>query len=902
MAPSVSTDAAAAASTCGCPNQCKKIEHLPIDQGIMIMLHVPPSDDDGSRHAADTKSDDPNSSSVDSSAESAPNRPSLGASWNNGNSLKLHPQSDANLPQFHPNIYIPSPLLEYPDHLVKYGGGGSGVTVFGGYHPLLGNLVMKHGGHKDLIELVSLAKIEREMGVRGKWKIDCLLNEDSDKQKMNQTDHVVGSKGESNVPNDYDESTNQNQNGGEQMKGRPNRFTLASNPATAMINTLVHPLDAMKKLKSQPALTSMVDIISIPVVHSADNLSPADNLSASYRNYLRKKQGSNSCPASAAANESIKREIQIQEIQSAMSDMKRRIPAFRMIYISPMHLRERKEELEHRTYRPSRSYNVGGVGDFSKGERNPEIPMARNTRCSSEGQVATPMPSFNEDNNGTPPGGKRIRRLSSVMRKGRQLHLFGSKNAKASLIQVQEDHVDLCFGGNYHRWKGFDEMYENLSSDGSDGYASLVAFVEHLRHEQEKNEWKITLAQQKIGQINENGQTATTASSLLAQGKLHGPLLHHLIDNQIQVIRNLQLMTMPEELDVVEQVRTEYENILSYEKETNQRVSAAEVSPMANSFVGKAIHKNFDPISGRFVMLRRFGVDLRRGGIHLKPKEVIPAKHLENLFFRAWEMAGEDVDGCSDGAMDGEFRNRPMEETFNMLYSDHPTGNNSDQNHHHPMFVLGLDQWKSLLELSLSIQHPAATNRIWTCGLTDGGLHNMFLSEDDLWLFDLGEPNLEPIPAFLTKFLMSFFHTLGMEEDDNGDWVVRFEQDDSGKLRLTQRTMDILPKVMEAFNITMDRLIQELFGGEEKIRVLLLRYVITQLISDAAFCIEKWRIKGGGDEERSEHQYFLEKWLWRALWDVYASEEIRRRYLTRMIFRKQFECRDLSSTILGTET
>lgn len=25
---------------------------------------------------------------------------------------------------------------------------GSGVTVFGGYHPLLGNLVMKHGGHK----------------------------------------------------------------------------------------------------------------------------------------------------------------------------------------------------------------------------------------------------------------------------------------------------------------------------------------------------------------------------------------------------------------------------------------------------------------------------------------------------------------------------------------------------------------------------------------------------------------------------------------------------------------------------------------------------------------------------------------------------------------------------------
>lgn len=98
----------------------------------------------------------------------------------------------------------------------------------------------------------------------------------------------------------------------------------------------------------------------------------------------------------------------------------------------------------------------------------------------------------------------------------------------------------------------------------------------------------------------------------------------------------------------------------------------------------------------------------------------------------------------------------------------------------------------------------------------------------------------------------------------------------------------------------MDRLIKELFGGEEEIRLLLLRYVLTQLISDAAFCIEKWRIKGGGDEERSDHQDYLEKWLWRALWDVYASEEIRRRYLTRMLFRRQTEVRDLSSTDLSS--
>jgi len=74
-----------------------------------------------------------------------------------------------------------------------------------------------------------------------------------------------------------------------------------------------------------------------------------------------------------------------------------------------------------------------------------------------------------------------------------------------------------------------------------------------------------------------------------------------------------------------------------------------------------------------------------------------------------------------------------------------------------------------------------------------------------------------------------------------------------------------------------------LFGGEDEVRTLLVRYVVTQLVSDAAFCIEKWRTKGGGDENRSEHQKVLEKWLWRALWDVYASEELRRLYLTRLL-------------------
>jgi hypothetical protein len=57
-----------------------------------------------------------------------------------------------------------------------------------------------------------------------------------------------------------------------------------------------------------------------------------------------------------------------------------------------------------------------------------------------------------------------------------------------------------------------------------------------------------------------------------------------------------------------------------------------------------------------------------------------------------------------------------------------------------------------------------------------------------------------------------------MEEDEDGSWIVRFKQDDAGKLRPTEQTMDILPTVMFAFNTAMDRLIEEFFPNKKEIR------------------------------------------------------------------------------------
>jgi hypothetical protein len=128
---------------------------LPVQYGLMITLSSNPHCD-----SSNTTNDDNYTKSSPQQQQSY---------------LTLHPQIDANLPRFHPNIYIPQTMLQDDKSLIKYGGGGSGVTVFGGYHPSLQQqLVMKHGGYKDLLELVSLAKIDREIGVRAQFGIDTL--------------------------------------------------------------------------------------------------------------------------------------------------------------------------------------------------------------------------------------------------------------------------------------------------------------------------------------------------------------------------------------------------------------------------------------------------------------------------------------------------------------------------------------------------------------------------------------------------------------------------------------------------------------------------------------------------------------------------------------------------------
>ena len=104
---------------CDCPNGCQPFQFLPMQQGIMITLR---RHQQQYQHCATAAAFPKRASAVIQSHHPTTSNNTITPS--SSCRLEIHPQKDANLLQFHPNIYIPEVLLEYPDHLIKYGGGG----------------------------------------------------------------------------------------------------------------------------------------------------------------------------------------------------------------------------------------------------------------------------------------------------------------------------------------------------------------------------------------------------------------------------------------------------------------------------------------------------------------------------------------------------------------------------------------------------------------------------------------------------------------------------------------------------------------------------------------------------------------------------------------------------------
>uniref|UniRef100_A0A7S2XL92 Uncharacterized protein n=1 Tax=Attheya septentrionalis TaxID=420275 RepID=A0A7S2XL92_9STRA len=544
--------------------------------------------------------------------------------------------------------------------------------------------------------------------------------------------------------------------------------------------------------------------------------------------------------------------------------MKARIPDFRMIYISPHHLVDRGAKLWHNLRSTFKAISLLRDHDntlkFYHSDSVDSITSSWDNSSHISSDSATDSTRTDSIN-------------SNVVNKNRErsIHITTPRKVSArntSEVKVNKERMDIQFHPDSKRV--IDQDGQAWVHYGGDGYEMFKSIVFQLQALQKDHFWKFTLGQRTIGE----GSHPTTGSSLLTDGKLHGALLQTLITEFERVIRDLQFLTLEEEMN--EPLQRVQMDLRHWEQQSiaasdGKELALEHVSVSMDAFVGFAIHKNFDPKRGRFQRLRKMGCkfrhccgesmadtcnDMEEEGLLLTEEEIAPANLLGDLL----------KPGCL-------IRNLFVVDT--------------DESSDATALDAISDSWRDILyHAAFEVKGPAATSCIWTCGLTDAGLHNLFLSPTNLSLFDLGTPSLQPIPAFLTKFLMSFFHALGMQDypvDEDGtnrnDWVKRFEAvpDDSEKFRLTAETAVLLVKSYDAFKITLDRFILSMFDGEQAVRSLLIKYVILQLISDAAFCLERWEMKGGGSKKLQgvpHQQHGLERWLWRALWDLYVASDI----------------------------
>lgn len=504
----------------------------------------------------------------------------------------------------------------------------------------------------------------------------------------------------------------------------------------------------------------------------------------------------------------------------AARNMQKRIPCFYMLYISPYHLRDRGRELW-----ASIRGTLWSCSSSSAGQFHDSLSSIQSGKIS--------------DRSGDT---RNIHKVSKVFQSKmnpnvlRESKKHGKRNLRVQ-ISDEEPTVMICVG---LASVVFYIPRHYVSKDGASGSMYIVKgtdFLQELKTElvscQEEENWKVTLAQTEIGGVKpRNGADVLTTQSM------NDELLHQLVDEMTRVMRDLRSLATPQERSCIEVVHREVAN-------RQDEDAICSISNTVDRFTGCALRKNFHPTSGRFAYLREIGEKFREGTLYLLDNELLPTELLGKVLRNGCDMLS--------------------------VFTEPPTSRSA--------LDLMDGSWRSLLDLSTSLTSPSATDGIWSCGLTDAGLHNTFVCmERGLEMFDLGEPCVMPQPAFLTKFLMSFYHTAGMQQGpslhgEHATWVQRFEIVNR-KLKLTQVTSSLLLYLDHCFDVVVDRFLAEVFEKDERVRDLLGRYVVLQLISDSAFCLARWETKGGGVIRKSESSCNLNKWLWRALWDIYVSSHV----------------------------
>jgi hypothetical protein len=505
--------------------------------------------------------------------------------------------------------------------------------------------------------------------------------------------------------------------------------------------------------------------------------------------------------------------------QEAAMEVQQMLPEFKFVYISPHHIQIKNKELWSRL---TKIIHVGSLLGVNLWRDSDGSTKGSNNSFGSNGK--TKNPSF------TTLDGEEI-----FLTPGMSIRMYERPGDKLSVVlddKSRSRKPSLAFILPQDCIRFLRKSTVALTKCGE--YETLRTVCRELMPIMEEHLFKFTLAQKRIG-----GHDAKTGNQWLYEGKLKGPILENLLTQFIHTVQNLLELTLPEENNgVVDTIREEVARIEEMDLKPDS------LSRTADQFLGSAIIKNFHPEKGRMIFLRSICKQFRHQKLTLTAEERLPAKYLGDL-----SKQGARMSDIFLGASSEPPRILPENRFWHNLLSR------------------ALDQRSSM---SLN-----ALKRVWNAGLADAGIHNLFVDEKDVYYFDLGDPQLQSQPAFLTKFLMSFFHTLGMQEDGTDrKWVRRFEVKDGGKLDLTEETKVLLTEAYDCYEIALDRLIDELFDGDDALRWLLHQYVTLQLLSDASFCLQRWQTKGGGRPSDDNHNHGLERWLWRALWDLYIAYDI----------------------------
>lgn len=303
--------------------------------------------------------------------------------------------------------------------------------------------------------------------------------------------------------------------------------------------------------------------------------------------------------ALATVSAELKRRGQLLGNPADARVMQDRLPCFRMIYMSPHHIMDRGKELVNVLQNFVRNWSMTSVPSDSAitastrlkrlVEQHPQVHLGMTIRI-FEGEDEE-KPAFVLNTRSTPP--------------------------KMSLV--------LPAGST-------DFLNERCIQLHGNAYDSLETVVEGLMPIMTNQLFKFTLAQKTIG-----GPHPKTGNQWLYEGQLRGPILKTLLDQMIDVIRCLQRLTLPEEVDVVDLVRAEVERF----ENDDSRLRASDISETADAFVGNAIKKNFHPRKGRQRFLREISEKFRSESLLLIPEEELPARHLGVLLRNGALMSDE---------------------------------------------------------------------------------------------------------------------------------------------------------------------------------------------------------------------------------------------------------------------